>query len=57
MDEIKSLSFHIMLYRFFHGVTKYIVYGNTFLNFLFHHSLFIFSELEVVGFCLFLGLY
>ncbi len=28
MDEIKSLSFHIMFYRFFRGVTKYIVYGN-----------------------------
>ncbi len=30
MDEIKSLSFHIMLYFLFHGVAKYIVYGNTF---------------------------
>ncbi len=30
MDEIKSLSFHIMLYRLFRGVAKYIVYGNTF---------------------------
>ncbi len=29
MDEIKSLSFHIMLYRLFRGVAKYIVYGNT----------------------------
>ncbi len=27
MDEIKSLSFHI---RFYRGVAKYIVYGNTF---------------------------
>ncbi len=27
MDEIKSLSFHIMFYR---GVAKYIVYGKTF---------------------------
>ncbi len=27
MDEIKSLSFHIMFYR---GVAKYIVSGNTF---------------------------
>ncbi len=26
MDEIKSLSFHIMLYRLFRGVAKYIVY-------------------------------
>ncbi len=33
MDEIKSLSFHIMLYRLFCGVTKYIVYGNTFSSF------------------------
>ncbi len=30
IDEIKSLSFHIMLYRLFRGVAKYIVYGNTF---------------------------
>ncbi len=30
MDEIKSLLFHIMLYRLFCGVPKYIVYGNTF---------------------------
>ncbi len=29
MDEIKSLSFHIMFYRLFRGVVKYIVYGNT----------------------------
>ncbi len=29
MDEIKSLLFHIMLYRLFRGVAKYIVYGNT----------------------------
>ncbi len=27
MDEIKCLSFHIMFYRLFHGVAKYIVYG------------------------------
>ncbi len=33
MDEIKSLSFHIMLYRLFRGVAKYIVYGNTFSSF------------------------
>ncbi len=33
MDEIKSLSFHIMFYRLFRGVTKYIVYGNTFSSF------------------------
>ncbi len=32
MDEIKSLSFHIMLYRLFRGVAKYIVYG-TFSSF------------------------
>ncbi len=30
IDEIKSLSFHIMFYRLYHGVAKYIVYGNTF---------------------------
>ncbi len=28
MDEIKSLSFHIMFYRLFRGVAKYTVYGN-----------------------------
>ncbi len=33
MDEIKSLSFHIMFYRLFCGVAKYIVYGNTFSSF------------------------
>ncbi len=33
MDEIKSLSFHIMFYRLFRGVAKYIVYGNTFSSF------------------------
>ncbi len=33
MDEIKSLSFHILLYRLFCGVAKYIVYGNTFSSF------------------------
>ncbi len=33
MDEIKSLSFYIMLYRLFRGVAKYIVYGNTFSSF------------------------
>ncbi len=33
IDEIKSLSFHIMFYLLFCGVTKYIVYGNTFLSF------------------------
>ncbi len=30
IDEIKSLSFHIMFYRLFRGVAKYIVYCNTF---------------------------
>ncbi len=30
MDEIKSLSFHIMFYRLYRGVAKYIVSGNTF---------------------------
>ncbi len=29
MDEIKSLSFHIMLYRLFRGVAEYIVYAHT----------------------------
>ncbi len=29
MDEIKSLSFHIMFYRLYRGVAKYIVYGNS----------------------------
>ncbi len=33
MDEIKSLSFHIVFYRLFCGVAKYIVYGNTFSSF------------------------
>ncbi len=33
MDEIKSLSFHIMFYHLYHGVAKYIVYGNTFSSF------------------------
>ncbi len=33
IDEIKSLSFHIMFYRLFRGVAKYIVYGNTFSSF------------------------
>ncbi len=33
MDDIKSLSFHIMFYRLFRGVAKYIVYGNTFSSF------------------------
>ncbi len=33
MDEIKSLSFHIMVCRLFRGVAKYIVYGNTFSSF------------------------
>ncbi len=33
IDEIKSLSFHIMFYRLFRGFAKYIVYGNTFSSF------------------------
>ncbi len=33
IDEIKSLSFHIMFYRLFRGVAKYIVYCNTFSSF------------------------
>ncbi len=40
MDEIKSLSFHIMFYRLFHGVVKYIVYGNTFWSFEWLRSLY-----------------
>ncbi len=28
MDEIKSLLFHIMFYRLYRGVAKYIVSGN-----------------------------
>ncbi len=35
IDEIKSLSFHIMFYRLFHGVAKYIVSGKTFSSFSF----------------------
>ncbi len=34
MDEIKSLSFHIMFYRLYCGVAKYIVSGNTFSSFI-----------------------
>ncbi len=30
MDEIKSLSFHIMFYRLYRAVTKYFFSGNTF---------------------------
>ncbi len=33
MDEKKIISFHIMFYRLFRGVAKYIVYGNTFSSF------------------------
>ncbi len=33
IDEIKSLLFHIMFYGLFRGVTKYIVYDNTFSSF------------------------
>ncbi len=40
MDEIKSISFHIMFYRLFCGVAKYIVYGNTFSSFEWLRSLF-----------------
>ncbi len=40
MDEIKSLSLHIMLYRLFRGVTKYIVSGNTFSSFEWLRSLY-----------------
>ncbi len=40
MDEIKSLSFHIMFYRLFRGVAKYIVSGNTFRSFEWLRSLY-----------------
>ncbi len=40
MDEIKSLSFHIMFYRLYRGVAKYIVYSNTFLSFEWLRSLY-----------------
>ncbi len=40
MDEIKSLSFHIMIYSLFRGVAKYIVYGNTFSSFEWLRSLY-----------------
>ncbi len=30
MDEIESLSFHIIFYRLYRGVAKYIVSGNNF---------------------------
>ncbi len=33
MDEIKSISFHIMFYRLYRGVAKYIVSCNTFSSF------------------------
>ncbi len=40
MDEVKSLSFHIMYYRLYRGVAKYIVYGNTFSSFEWLRSLY-----------------
>ncbi len=33
IEEIKNLSYHIMFYRLYRGVAKYIVYGNTFSSF------------------------
>ncbi len=33
MNEIKSLSFHIMFYHLFRSVAKFIVCGNTFSSF------------------------
>ncbi len=33
MDEIKSLTFHIMFYHLYRCVAKYIVSGNTFSSF------------------------
>ncbi len=40
VDEIKSLSFHIMFYRLFRVVAKYIIYGNTFSLFEWLRSLY-----------------
>ncbi len=40
MDEIKSLSFHIMFYRLYRGVAKHIVSGNTFSSFEWLRSLY-----------------
>ncbi len=40
MDEIKSLSIHIMFYRLLRGVAKYIVSGNTFSSFGWLQSLY-----------------
>ncbi len=40
MEEIKSLSFHIMFYRLFRGVAKYIVSSNTFSSFEWLRSLY-----------------
>ncbi len=40
MEEIKSLLFHIMFYRLFRGVAKYIAYGNTFSSFEWLRSLY-----------------
>ncbi len=39
LDEIKSLLFHIMFYRLFRGVAKYIVSGKTFSSFEWLRSL------------------
>ncbi len=40
MDKIKSISFHIMFYRLYRGVAKYIVSGNTFSSFEWLQSLY-----------------
>ncbi len=40
LNEIKSLSFHIMFYRLYRGVAKYIVSGNTFSSFEWLRSLY-----------------
>ncbi len=40
MDEIKSLSFHIMFYRLYRGVAKNIVSSNTFSSFEWLRSLY-----------------
>ncbi len=40
MDEIKSISLHIIFYRLFRGVAKYIVYSNSFSSFELLRSLY-----------------
>ena len=49
MDEIKSLSIHIVLYRLFCGAAKYTVYGNTFSLFEWRqsHALHVYADRRV----------